>query len=459
MSLTIRWRLTLWNALAFGALLLIFAGSVYVLAYRAAIEAVDRKLQGALDQLARDEQNVRDPVRLRHWVGEFWEHDQIACAVFDREGKRVERTTELTPDTLPEKPLTTGDGPSFATITHPVLQRQRVLSAPLPNDPGGRSVVLLAATAEADHSLAHLRIALLTAVPVIFAAAAVAAYWLAGRTLAPMARVTEATRRITADRLSERLPVPNPGDELGRLAATVNDMLARLERTFAEMRRFTADASHELRTPLAVLRAEVEVALRKRLTAGEAQEVLVSVLEECDRLTRLTEQLLSLARQDAGTAPPGQEPVDLVALAGGVVEDLRPLAEAKGQTLRLDVAPGWPGLVIPGDPGQLRQALMNLIDNAVKYTPEGGSVEVRVGPAPGGVAMTVADTGEGIPAEHLSRVFDRFYRVDKARSRELGGTGLGLAIVKGIVEGHGGRVELVSEVGRGTVCTVTLPST
>jgi heavy metal sensor kinase len=455
MSLTIRWRLTLWNALAFGVLLVAFAGLVYGLAYREAVGAVDRKLQGAMDQLARDERNVRDPDRLRHWVGEFWEHDQVGCAVYDTAGRPLLRTEELTADALPETPEAAG----FATVARPVLGRQRVLTAPLPHTGDGRTVVLLASTAEADHSLAHLRIALFTAVPVIFIAAAVAAYLLAGRALAPMARVTDATRRITADRLGERLPVPNPGDELGRLAATVNDMLARLERAFAEMRRFTADASHELRTPLTVLRAEAEVAQGKNLSPDEVRELLGSVLEECDRLTRLTDQLLTLARQDAGTAPREREPVDVTGLVSAVVEDLRPLAEAKGQTLRLEVGPAQDGRVVAGDPGQLRQALVNLIDNAVKYTPEGGTIEVRVAAADaGGVAVTVADTGEGIPAEHLPRVFDRFYRADKARSREMGGTGLGLAIVKGIVEGHGGRVELTSEVGRGTVCTVTLPS-
>src|SRR5262249_1845606 len=152
----------------------------------------------------------------------------------------------------------------------------------------------------------------------------------------------------------------------------------------------------------------------------------------------------------------GRERVAVAGLAATVVEDVRPLAEAKRLALRLEVDAGSLGRVA-GDPGQLRQALVNLIDNAVKYTPEGGSVTVRVGSAPGGVAVTVADTGEGIPADHLPRVFDRFYRVDKARSRELGGTGLGLAIVKGIGEGHGGVGGLASEVGRGTACTVTLP--
>jgi heavy metal sensor kinase len=454
MRLTIRWRLALWNALAFGVLLVTFAVLVYGLAHRAAVGAVDRKLQGALDQLARDERTIRDPEQLQHWVGEFWEHDQVACAVFDPAGKRVLRTEELTADALPESP---GAGSGFATVTRPVIGRQRVLTAPLPHASDGRTVVLLASTAEADRALGQLRVALFTAVPAALAAAAAAAFLLAGRALAPMAHVTEATRRITADRLGERLPVPNPGDELGRLAATVNDMLGRLERAFAEMRRFTADASHELRTPLAVLRAEVEVAQGKPLSPDEVRELLASVLEECDRLARLTDQLLTLARQDAGTAPPAREPVDVAEVTAAVVEDLRPLAEAKGLVLRVEVDPARDGRVVLGDPGQLRQAVVNLIDNAVKYTPEGGSVTVSVGSAPGGVAVTVTDTGEGIPAEHLPRVFDRFYRVDKARSREMGGTGLGLAIVKGIIETHGGRVELTSEVGRGTVCTVTLP--
>jgi heavy metal sensor kinase len=454
MSLTIRHRLTLWNALAFGVLLVGFAVLVYVLAEKAAMGALDQKLQASLDLLARDSQNVRDPDRLRHCIGEFWEHEQVACAVFDQSGPMVMRTEELTPDALPKTSL---GGSGYTIEVLPVMGRQRELTAPLPHSDDGRIIVLLASTAEADRSLGQLRVALFSAVPVVFGVAALAAYFLAGRALAPMAGITDATRQITADRLSDRIPIANPGDELGRLATTVNDMLARLESAFQEMRRFTADASHELRTPLTVLRTEVEVALRKTSLTGEVRELLGSVLEECGRLTRLTDQLLAMARRDAGTPLPEREQLNVARLVADVVEDLRPLAESKGQTLRYEVEPDYSGQLILGDRGLLRQGLVNLIDNAVKYTPENGTIEVRTGAGRNGVAVKVTDNGEGIPATHLPRVFDRFYRVDKARSRELGGTGLGLAITKSIIEAHGGRVELISEVGQGTVCTVTLP--
>jgi heavy metal sensor kinase len=455
MSLSVRWRLALWNALAFGALLVAFAALVYILARRDAVAAVDRKLQNSLDQFARDERNVDDPARLQHWIGEFWEHDQVACAVFDPDGKRRERTLELTSDALPDQPLPTGGGPSFATIAHPILQRQRVLTAPLPNDAKGRTVVLLASTAEADHSLAQLQVALFTAVPVIFVAAAGVSYLLAGRALAPVARLTEATRQITAERLADRLPVANPLDELGCLAATVNDLLARLEAAFSAQRQFTADASHELRTPLAVLRTEVEIALRKPPPPAEFPALLASLVEECDRLGKLTDQLLALARHDAQKSQFRREPVALNEVVAGVVESLRPLADAKGVNIRCE--PGAAAPVVTGDADELGRAVTNLVENGVKYTPAGGSVAIRVGADDGMARVEVIDTGEGIPVGYLSKVFDRFYRVDKARSREQGGTGLGLSIARSVIEAHGGRVELKSELGRGTTATVTLP--
>jgi signal transduction histidine kinase len=248
--------------------------------------------------------------------------------------------------------------------------------------------------------------------------------------------------------------VPNPHDELGQLAETVNEMIARLERSFAEVRRFTADASHELRTPLAAIRSEAEVALGRGGLAEEQRQLLGSILEECARLARLTDQLLTLAREDAGTAGPPREPLDLTALATSAAETMRALAEVGG--VRLRVASDGP-VRAWGDAARLRQVFFNLIDNAVKYTPEGGEVVVRV-EAQGGLAVaTVRDTGEGIAPEHLPRVFDRFYRADKARTRERGGTGLGLSIAQSVVAAHGGRIELESAPGRGTTARVVLP--
>src|SRR5262249_11136951 len=225
--------------------------------------------------------------------------------------------------------------------------------------------------------------------------------------------------------------------------------------SFAEIRRFTADASHELRTPLTAIRTETEVALRQSLNAGDCQHLLASILEECDRLARLTDQLLTLSREDAGTTRHVREPVDLAALLDNVVETMRPLAEAK--KLHLRVA-SKAVLRLAGDEVRLRQVFYNLIDNAIKYTPEGGTVEVSLQQQDHEAVITVADNGVGIAAEHLPRVFDRFYRVDKARSREQGGTGLGLSIAKSIVTAHGGQIRLSSVPKQGTQCTVTLPT-
>jgi signal transduction histidine kinase len=280
------------------------------------------------------------------------------------------------------------------------------------------------------------------------------AYLLARKALAPVDALRRSADAITANRLSDRLPVPNPDDELGRLATTVNAMIGRLERSFGEMRRFTADASHELRTPLTAIRLEAEAVSDRAGTVAECKVLAGSILEECGRLARLTDQLLALAREDAGIADREPERVDLGGLVGGVADALRAVAEAKQVTMATDLAPG---AVVKGDPIRLRQLAMNLIDNAIKYTPEGGSVRVAVGPSDRSAVVVVADTGVGIPADHLPRVFDRFYRVDKARSRELGGTGLGLSIARSIVTAHGGSIELASRPGSGSTATVVLP--
>jgi heavy metal sensor kinase len=308
---------------------------------------------------------------------------------------------------------------------------------------------------EVDHELGELRTVLLTAVPVLLLLSGGLGYVLARKALAPMERLRRSTEEITADRLDRRLPVANPEDELGRLTATFNAMIGRLERSFTEIRRFTADASHELRTPLTAIRTEVEVALAKPIGLAEHRQLLDSILEECERLTRLTDQLLTLAREDTrGARQVVKEPVNLIALVGDVAETMRPLAEAK--ELCLGVEANGPACV-SGDAARLREIFFNLIDNAIKYTPKGGEIQVRIGHNGLDAVVTVRDSGIGIAAEHLSHVFDRFYRVDKARTRAEGGTGLGLSIAQSIAVAHGGRIELDSAPSQGTTCTVRLP--
>jgi heavy metal sensor kinase len=259
---------------------------------------------------------------------------------------------------------------------------------------------------------------------------------------------------ITAAHLDRRVQVGNHGDELDRLARTLNGMIARLERSFEETRRFTADAAHEFRTPLAVIRNAAEVALSGSHDAEENRRLFEDILEEEERLKRLTEQLLFLCREDAGLLPEVRQPVSLETIVRQAAEPMGELATANGLTLTVK---SLSACRVAGDPEGLRRLLFNLLDNAIKYTPEGGKVEVGCECRNGSAELSVADTGIGIPPEHIPHIFQRFYRVDPARSREAGGTGLGLSICQVIAKSHGGTIRLESEAATGTRIVVTLP--
>jgi two-component system, OmpR family, heavy metal sensor histidine kinase CusS len=455
MRLNIRWRLTLWNTLGLAVVLLGFSGLVYLLLRHALYEQIDRTLLLWQGQLNRDERVADQPTkRLRYWINEFMKHEKNFCVVYDSTGQVFLKTTELADDSVPPAPVFSSAATQFGTQTLPIVGHQRLLTTRLHAGNAEFTVVHLASLAEVDHELRELLLVLCMAVPVALASSGGLAYLLARKALAPMEHLHRMTARITADRLDHRLPVANANDELGRLAQTINDMIARLERSFTEIRRFTADASHELRTPLTALRTEVEVALSEPSEAVSHQNLLGSILEECDRLTRLTEQLLTLAREDSRMAQRTYQPLDLAGLVRGVVETMRPLAEAKGLRVHQH---GDITRRMYGDEVRLRHVFYNLLDNAIKYTPEKGEIDVYLERRGEEAMVALRDTGIGIPAEHLPHVFERFYRVDKSRSRAEGGTGLGLSITYGIVRAHGGRIELDSVPARGTICTVTLP--
>jgi len=279
-------------------------------------------------------------------------------------------------------------------------------------------------------------------------------YVLAQRMLGPLAQMAQHARRITAEQLHERLTLENTSAELDQLRDAFNNTLARLEQSFGQLRRFTADASHELRTPLTALRSVGEVGLRGAMTSEDYREVIGTMLEEVDRLSRLADQLLTLARADAGQSQLRSEPVDLSALASEVADHLSVLAEERGQTLE-SRAEGT--VIVQGDRLSLRQALLNLVDNAIKYSPEGTRVSMRVGSGLDGAFVEVRDEGPGIAPEHRERIFERFYRADAGRSRETGGTGLGLSLVKSTTEAHGGRIELETARDRGSTFRLVLP--
>jgi heavy metal sensor kinase len=452
--LSIRWRLTLWNTLALALVLVCFAILVYGMLRQALLGQIDRLLEAGLGQLHRDPRiDTATDQRLHYWIEEYRDHQGLLCVVYRSDGTVYAHTPGLAEESFPTAAAARGPQVSNQALAGIGRHRVMVEQARL----GGREfvVALLAPLDAVDRELAEVRAVLLAAGPVVLLLAAGLAYGLARKALAPVEKLRRSADAVTADRLDQRLPVDNPGDELGRLTQTVNAMIARLERSFAEVRRFTADASHELRTPLTALRAEVEVALAGQLTALDHQRLLGSVLEELVRLSRLTDQLLTLSRRDAGVEQFHAAPVPLSALVAGVVEAMQPLADARGVRLRLD---DNPGTEVAGDEGRLRSVFINLLDNALKYTPAGGTVTVRVSRRGTAGVVAVEDTGVGIAPEHLPHVFERFYRADRARSRAEGGTGLGLSIARSIVTAHGGTIAIDSTPGQGTVCTVTLPT-
>jgi heavy metal sensor kinase len=304
-----------------------------------------------------------------------------------------------------------------------------------------------------EQQLGEIATVLVLGLPVIVALAAIGGYVLARRALAPIDHLAGEARRITAERLHERLSVPNQHDEIGRLAAVINDTFARLESSFDQLRRFTADASHELRTPLSVIRGIGELGLGETRTLQEYRDAIGSMLEEVDRLTRLVDTLLRLSRGDAGTVRLSPEVFDLGALARDVGTSLGILAEERRQRLQVDAADT---VQVSADRLVLRDAITNLVDNAIKYGPAGSTILVAVNGDAQHAVLSVRDEGPGISPEHRARIFDRFYRVDEGRSRAMGGTGLGLAIAKWAVEANGGAIDL-EPTEAGSTFRIVLP--
>lgn len=308
---------------------------------------------------------------------------------------------------------------------------------------------------QAGRSLHRLFVWLLIAVPVAVGASMIGGMFLTNKLLRPVATITQTAREISTRGLSkQRLRIDNAEDELGRLAQTFNEMLDRLENAFGAQQRFLADAAHELRSPLTALRGEIEVVLRRNRSEDEYREVLKSSLEEIERLSRVANNLLTLARADAGNPIIAPGYCDLSGLCRHVGAKLAARAQQKGVDLRTDCADE---VQIQGDRSGLEQVIFNLAENAIKYTPRGESVRIGLQQTDKHAKLTISDTGVGIAEEELGHIFERFFRVDKARTREPGGSGLGLAIAQAIVDAHGGRIDVTSQVGKGSLFTVWLP--
>lgn len=424
---SLRTRLAIWYGLAVGIALLLYAMGVYAFFRASMFEQLDSRLHDDYELAEHAFEETADG-GLR-WTSEV--HDPDAASV---EAPWTEVAKPGGP-TLLRRPASSdaGAGP-FQTreYMHRLGASDYVVRV-------GRSEQ--AVRQELNELLVILGLGLLPGVLLAFLGGLV----LARRALAPVGAMTERARTITAERLTERLPVENPWDELGQLATVFNDLISRLERSFDQLRRFTADASHELRTPLTAMRTVGEVGLGERRDEAGYREVVGSMLEEADRLTRLVDGLLTLSRGDAGRLKLELHSLDLVALAREVASHLGVLAEDKGQTLEVRAL----GPVLADvDAVVLRQAVTNLVDNAIKYGPGGSRVTISVAREEGGAAIAVTDEGPGVPVEHREHVFERFYRVDPARPR--GGVGLGLSIAKAAVEAHGGTLGLAPEDGGST---------
>jgi heavy metal sensor kinase len=297
--------------------------------------------------------------------------------------------------------------------------------------------------------------ALCLLLPVVLALSALGGYWLSGRALAPVDQIIYEARSINSGNLSARLSVPVSGDELQWISETLNQLLARVEQSVLQVRRFTADASHELRAPMTLIYTAADFALRRERSPEELKDSLRTILREAKRCTELINQLLTLARMDAGRAQMERVSTDIVELVREVISELSMLASGKGLhvSARLPQDP----VCVEVDPASFRRMLVILLDNAIKYTLHGGTITISLFDEASSLTIAVTDTGIGIPAEQLPFIFDRFWRADKVRSRDRGGTGLGLAIAREIAQSHRAEINVESSVGRGSTFMIRLP--
>lgn len=454
---SIRLRLTLWYVLLLAIILAAFSAGIYLTLRHNLYDNLDDSIQNranVLLDIVRYEGNrptlvgvvsSNDPnqgesfVRLFDASGELTFDNSAAAGDVPIDRRAVE--SALVGKTVTRS---ANSGETFRVRTLPIERDGRI------------SGVLEVGQSQGDVSdtLQALLVIVGIAYPVTLLMASLGGVFLAGRALSPIDGLTRLAGRISAEDLSQRLNMRLPDDEVGRLARTFDEMIARLDAAFRPQRQFTADASHELRTPLTAMKGQIEVALQRQRDPAAYRQVLQVVNEEVDRLIRLVGSLLTLARADAGQIPIAFEAISLPDVVGAAVEQVRPVASERG--IELQLVPST-AVTLQADEDLLLQLLLNLLDNAIKYTPAGGQVAVGSNIGAGQVEVWVRDTGIGIASEHLPHLFDRFYRADKARGRAAGGAGLGLAISQWIAEVHGGSISVESAPGKGSTFTIRLP--
>ena len=458
---SVRLRLALWYAAATTLVLFAFAWFVYeVIEHRLAAE-VDRQLridfdlvepqvgvdtEGRVDWMVRGSHGDEGFSRLSAWFEVWSENKELLLRHWPVPEANIK-------DVLPP--------PQKSTLSFATIELERGLFLRVMERPGrvqGRNVIIRVFRDETEmrRTLREVVEVSLLGFPLAGALAAVGGYLIATRSLAPLDAMARQARRITSESLSKRLPNLNPNDELGRLATVFNETLTRLEASFAELQRFTADASHELRSPLTALRAVGEVALRDGNDPAMLREAIGSMLEEAERLTDLVDTLLTLARMDATKAGATREEVNVAAVLEEIRDQFEVLAAEKSQTLAVT---SDHNVLAQTDRTLLRLALVNLVHNAIQHSPPSSKISLAAARRPSGVDISVRDSGDGIAPQNHEKIFEPFFRVDKARSRsEGGGVGLGLAIAKRAIERNGGRIIVESDLNRGSVFRIELPS-
>jgi two-component system OmpR family sensor kinase len=455
-SLPIRVRMTAWYV-ALLAVIIAAVGAFLVVRLRADLtDSIDRALVPATDQIAAGYRAEGAP-ELADTSRTVLSGERAAAQVLDPSGRvlvtygdRVARAPMLT---RADVASVLGGGAVVRTARFGG-QRFRVAARPTARRGGRQVVVAVESLAGVERSVRAVLVLLLIAGPVALIATALGGWWLARRALRPIERMTARAAAIDLDAIQERVAVPPTGDEVARLATTLNAMLERIEHGVREQHRLVADASHELRTPLAAMRAELDVSLRADDLPGTARAVLESAREEVDRMTRTVDDLLVLASLDEGRLELLVESLDLRDVAERAVAALRPLARTRDVALAVE----GPGAAATGDGDRIGHALRNLIENAIKFSPAGAAVEITTWARPAEVGVTVCDEGTGVPPELRERVFDRFFRADPARARTSGGGGLGLAIAREIAQAHGGRVWVDDRDGPGSAFSLALPA-
>jgi heavy metal sensor kinase len=354
-----------------------------------------------------------------------------------------------------------GDTP-LRIINFPIIEQNHIT----------KIVQIASSLEEVEDALNTLFLILIITVPLALIVASMGGQFLANKALKPVDNITQTARMITSQNLNQRIIPLKVKDEISRLIDTFNEMISRLDQSFQQMKQFSSDASHELKTPLTILKGEVEVTLRKERPPQEYQQILKSNLEEINRMSQIVEDLLLLSKADTGEIHLNKEDINLSKILNEIIAQMDMLARSK--RLHLFTSNHQQDIHLFGDALRIRELLMNLIENGIKYTEEGGSIHITLdieyhpplkiqSDSVGGereklVKIIVSDTGIGISAEDKERIFDRFFRVDKSRSREEGGSGLGLSICKWIVEAHQGEIKVESELGKGSSFIVKLPS-